>query len=78
MNEEQIMSALSRLFFLGALFFLMMAITEKGLNLIGTSIPGVSVFPLQLLNWTVPPLMFVTAIILRQIREERRAGATAR
>ena len=72
MSEEQIMSALSRVFFFTALFFLMLAVTEKGLNLIGMTIPVVSVSPLQLLNWTIPPLLFVMAIMLRQIREELR------
>ena len=44
-----------------------MAIVEKGLNVFGQSIPVIDVFPRQLLDWTVPPLLFVIAIVLRQI-----------
>ena len=72
MENEKLMSALSRLFFFVALLFLAMAIVEKGLNLIDQSIPVVDVFPQQLLSWTVPPLLFVIAIVLRQIREESK------
>ncbi len=70
MGTEKLMSTLSRLFFFSALAFLGAAIVEKGLNLIGQSLPFVRVFPLQLLSWTVPPLLFVIAILLREIREE--------
>jgi len=55
-----------------ALFFLAVAVLEKGLNLVGQSIPVIDVFPQQLLTWTVPPLLFVIAIVLRQIREESK------
>ena len=72
MENEKLMSALSRLFFIVALFFLAVAVLEKGLNLFGQSIPVIDVFPQQLLSWTVPPLLFVIAIVLRQIREESK------
>ena len=72
MENEKLMSALSRFFFFVALFFLAVAVLEKGLNLFGQSIPVIDVFPRQLLNWTVPPLLFVMTIVLRQIREESK------
>ncbi len=72
MENEKLMSVLSRFFFFVALLFLALAILEKGLNLLGQSIPVIDVFPQQLLAWTVPPLLFVIAIVLRQIREESK------
>ena len=72
MENERLMSVLSRLFFVIALVFLAMAIVEKGLNLVNLTIPVIDVFPQQLLSWTVPPLLFVIAIVLRQIREESK------
>ena len=72
MENEKLMRVLSRLFFFVALLFLAMVIVEKRLNLVDQSIPVVDVFPQQLLTWTVPPLLFVIAIVLRQIREESK------
>ena len=72
MENEKAMSVLSRLFFFVALLFLAMSIVEKALNLVDLSIPVIDVFPQQLLTWTVPPLLFVIAIVLRQIREESK------
>ena len=72
MENEKLMSVLSRFFFFVALLFLALAVLEKGLNLLGQSIPVIAVFPQQLLSWTVPPLLFVIAIVLRQIREESK------
>ena len=72
MENEKAMSVLSRLFFFVALLFLAMAVVEKALNVVDQSIPVVDVFPQQLLTWTVPPLLFVIAIVLRQIREESK------
>lgn len=74
MENAKLMSALSRLFFFGALAFLGLAMVEKGLNLIGQTLPVLrdnwQVFPSTLLGWTVPLLLFVIAILLREIREE--------
>ena len=72
MENEKLMSVLSRFFFFVALLFLAVAILEKGLNLLGQSIPVIDVFSQQLLSWTVPPLLFIIAIVLRQIREESK------
>ena len=45
------------------------AILEKALNLFGTNVPFISVFPRQLLNWAVVLLVFEIAFTLRQILE---------
>ena len=58
--------------FLGMAFLLFgIAIIEKLLNLIGTSIPIVAVFPLQLLTWAITLLIFEIALTLRQLLETR-------
>lgn len=58
--------------FIGAAFFvLMLAFIEKGLNLVGTSIPIVEVFPRQLLDWAMVLVIFDIALVLRQILEDK-------
>ena len=54
--------------FLGPAFLLFaLAIIEKALNLFGGSIPVLTVFPRQLLDWAVVLLMFEIALTLRQV-----------
>ena len=72
MENEKLMSMLSRSFFFVALVFLAAAVVEKVLNLFGGTIPLIYVLPREFLYWTVPPLLFVIAILLRQIREESK------
>jgi len=58
--------------FLGMAFLLFgIAILEKLLNLIGTGIPLVEVYPLQILNWAIALLIFEIALTLRQLLETR-------
>ena len=58
--------------FLGTAFLVFgIAIVEKVLNLVGWSLPFVSVFPRQLLDWAVALLMFEIALTLRQMIEMR-------
>lgn len=58
--------------FLGTAFLVFgIAIVEKLLNLVGWSLPFVSVFPRQLLDWAVALLMFEIALTLRQLIELR-------
>lgn len=53
---------------LGPAFLLFaLAIIEKALNLFGGSIPVLTVFPRQLLDWAVVLLMFEIALTLRQV-----------
>jgi hypothetical protein len=46
-----------------------LAAVEKILNLFGTSIPVIHVFPRQVLNWAVTLLVFEIALTLRQLVE---------
>lgn len=48
-----------------------LAIIEKGLNIIGTSIPVLDVYPRQLLDWAVVLLILDIALTLRQMLENR-------
>lgn len=64
--------------FLGTGFLLVgVAILEKVLNLMGTGIPLIEVFPRQVLDWAVTLMILEIAITLRQIAEASRASALA-
>jgi hypothetical protein len=49
-----------------------LAAVEKILNLLGTSIPLIHVFPRQVLDWAVTLLIFEIALTLRQLVEMQR------
>ena len=76
MDIDNLTSLALRLFFVGAFLVLVLAVIEKGLNLIGQGVPGV--YPAQLLQWSVVLLIFVIAILLRQIRNQRKCDWTTR
>ena len=72
MTEEKKEQVFTAPVFLATAFLLFgIAIVEKALNLIGTSIPFTSVWPAQLLNWAVTLLIFDIALLLRQMLENR-------
>jgi len=48
-----------------------LAIIEKGLNMVGTSIPVIDVYPRQLLDWAVVLLIFDISLSLRQMLDNR-------
>lgn len=52
--------------FAAAVFVFSLALIEKGLNVVGLSIPVTDVFPRQLLDWAVTLLIFDIALTLRQ------------
>ena len=54
-----------------AILLFTLAIIEKLLNLIGTGIPIIDVFPRQLLDWATFLLILDIALLLRQILENR-------
>jgi uncharacterized membrane protein YkvI len=59
--------------FLGTAFLLFaLALIEKFLNLFGGSIPLLTIFPRQVLDWAVTLLMFEIALTLRQFVEMRQ------
>ena len=70
MDVDKLTSLALRLFFVGAFAILALAVIDKGLSLIGQDLPGV--LPSQLLQWSVVLLIFVIAILLRQIRDQRK------
>ena len=47
------------------------ALVEKGLNVVGTSLPLTHVYSAQLLNWAATLLIFDIALTLRQMLEIR-------
>ena len=51
-----------------------LALLEKFLNVVGWSLPFVTVFPRQLVDWAVALLMFEIALTLRQLVELRLAA----
>ncbi len=64
--------------FLGPAFLVFaLALIEKALNLLGGSIPLLSVFPRQLLDWAVVLLLFEIALSLRQVYERMLAKGDA-
>lgn len=54
-----------------AFLLLAAAIFEKGLNVLGLSMPFVDVFPRQLLDWAVAMAIFEIALTLRQLFDAR-------
>ncbi len=70
MDIDKLTSLALRLFFVGAFLILVLAVIEKGLNLIGQDV--LAIYPAQLLQWSVVLLIFVIAILLRQIRDQRK------
>lgn len=54
-----------------AVFLFGLAIIEKLLNLVGGSIPVLTVYPRQLLDWAVVLLIFDIALLLRQMLENK-------
>ena len=67
-------TVVSRLFFAIAFVLLLTAMAEKIANATGFTILRESVAPSTLLNWAVTLLIFVMALLLRQIRERVRGA----
>ncbi len=72
MELDRLNSIVARTFFFGAFLLLAIAVIEKLLNVLDASIPGVTVAPSKLLEWAVILLVFVIALLLRQIREAQK------
>ena len=57
---------------LGTSFLLLgAAIIENGLNIFGSSLPWVDVYPRQLLDWAVALAVFEIALTLRQMMDAK-------
>jgi len=78
MNVDKLSSLMSRLFFYASLLFLVLAIVEKGANLARYTVLR-SYTPEKLLEAAATMMIFVIALLLRQIREalQRPRGAGA-
>ena len=70
MSLEKLNSILCRLFFFGAFIILGVAVLVKICNTFGYSILPEMYSPARLLAWSVILLVFVIALLLREIREE--------
>ena len=77
MKLDQLNSIVARSFFFGAFLLLALAVIEKLLNLLGSSMPGLTLRPRHLLEWAVILLVFVIVLLLRQIREELKKRGLA-
>jgi hypothetical protein len=76
MEFDKVNSIVARVLFFAAFLLLAVAVLEKALNLLGTSIPLMTVRPSRLLEWAVILVVFVVALLLRQIREELKRRST--
>jgi hypothetical protein len=74
MNSEKINSVVSRLFFAGSFLMLATAVFEKLANLSGYTIVRGTYEPSRLLELAAILLLFVIAMLLRQVREALRRG----
>jgi hypothetical protein len=70
MNWE---SMLNRLFFVGAFVLLALAVLERIVNAFGYTIILGSFRPGRLLEFSAILLLFVTVLVLRQVRDEMRS-----
>jgi hypothetical protein len=74
MNTERISRLASRGFVIVSFVFLALSVLEKLCNIGGYTFLRGSVAPSQLLQYAVILLVFVIALLLRQVRDRLRAG----
>ena len=72
MDLEKLSSLVSRLFFAAAFVFLVLAILERVLNAAGYTFLRAVYTPGRLVEFSGILLIFVVALLLRQVREELR------
>ncbi len=77
MNPESIYHWFARLFFFGALVLLAVALVEAVLNLLGYTVLRDYYTAGRLMELAATPLVFVIAVLLRQIRDALKAGGRA-
>ena len=77
MNLEKLNSTVSRIFFFGSFLLLAIAVLEFVVNLFGYTFLRVSSYtPGRLLQFAAISLIFVIALLLRQVREELKKTKT--
>jgi hypothetical protein len=73
MNFEKLNSIACRIFFVVALFLLAVAVIEKIVNVFDyTILGGTTYVPSRLLEFSTILVIFVIALVIRQVREELR------
>lgn len=77
MSFDQLSSILNRVFFFGAFILLFLAILESVINLFGYTILREFYTAGRLLEFAAILLVFVIALLLRQLRDELREKGRA-
>ena len=76
MNLDQLNSLVARLFFVGAFLLLCVAVVERINNFFGYTLP-LGYTPGRLLEFAAVLLIFIIAILVRQVRDQlRRSGSS--
>ena len=76
MQINKISSIVSRLFFAGALILLVLAVWERLANAFGYTVVRESFTASRLIELAVILVIFIIALLLRQIREELKQRST--
>ena len=74
MNTESLSSLVARAFTVAAFLLLALAVLERLSNGRGYTLVGGSLAPHQFLQYAVVLLMFVVAVVLRQVRDRLPKG----
>lgn len=74
MKINKISSIIARLFFAGALMLLLLAVWERIANTMGYTVVREVFTASRLIEFAVILVIFVIALLLRQIREELKHG----
>ncbi|MEE8608369.1 MAG: hypothetical protein V3S55_12260 [Nitrospiraceae bacterium] len=77
MSFDKFSSLVTRLFFIGAFVLLIFAVTERAANIFGYTILQGYYTGGRLLEFSAILLIFVIALLLRQLREEVRKRRTS-
>ncbi len=72
MNIDKWSSAMSRIFFFASLLLVLIAIIDRFVNLFGYTVLGSSYTAGRILQFSGTLLIFVLAVLLREVREELR------
>lgn len=75
MNIDKISSIFARLCFAGALVLLVLAVWERLANAVGYTVVREEFTPSRLIELAVILIIFVIALLLRQVREELKRGS---
>ena len=77
MDLQRVMSLVSRVFFVASFALLALAVLERLVNVFGyTFLGSTGYFASRLLEFAVILLVFVIAMLLRQIRDELKTSKT--